>query len=369
MPTEEFTLDSFLDAIPISGDDVSGFNPDGADGNGGVSWNEPGYEGKIDYRIRQLSYSSLLTLHQCPRKFQLYKLRSSEKSTPSPKSKITFAFGHVVGQGIQDILTGLSEEQVLLNAFLKWDADLFDALEKEKKSFWQALLAVKRFKLIASSGFLKDYELVYFQGKPAVELSFCINLPDGFRYRGFVDAVLRHKSSGKILVLECKTTKSTALNPNKYRNSAQGIGYSIVLDSIFPGWSSYEVLYWVYQSTLGEFTPLPFTKTHLQRALWIRELLLDIDRIKMYEEAEVYPMHGESCVLYSTETEKESGVWEGDCEYINSCTMSTSSITKKCTQQDEDTVDYQITLGLIDLLDTQLDKVSMPEGINNETNG
>jgi hypothetical protein len=356
MSTEEFSLDAFLDAVPVSVDDISGSIPGEPDR--AESWVEPGYEGKIDYRIRQLSYSSVLTLHTCARKYQLYKLRSSEKLPPSPRSQVTFAFGHLVGQGIQEVLMGYEWDKVLWNLFLNWDTDLFAENEKEGKSFWHGVLAIKRFIAVKNAGALKDYELVYYKDRPAVELSFCIILPDGFRYRGFVDAVLRHRITGEILVLECKTTKSKALNPNKYRNSAQGIGYSIVLDSLFPDWSSYKVLYWVYQSTAGEYTPLPFTKTFLQRALWIRELLLDMEMIKLYEEAEVYPMHGESCVTYSMETEKESNVWEGDCEYINVCTMSTSALTKKATPADEDKTDYQIVLTLTDLLEAQLSKVT-----------
>jgi hypothetical protein len=356
MSSLEDSIDEFLDDIPDGFDDPTRSLLDATTESSGEPWVEPGYEGSIDYRIRQLSYSSNLLLHACPRKFQLYKLGAGS-SVPSPRSQITFAFGHVVGQGIQDTLVGLSPEQVIWRMFLAWDTDLFGSDDKANKSFWSAIIAVKKFSSLKDAGVLKDYELVYYKDKPAVELSFSIVFPDGFRYRGFVDAVLRHRITGKILVLECKTTKSRALNPNKYRNSAQGIGYSIVLDSLFPEWSSYEVLYWVYQSTIGEYTPLPFNKSFLQRALWIRELLLDIETIKMYEEANVYPMRGESCVMYSMETEKESNVWEGDCEYINTCTMNTDFLVKKCSSKNEDKTDYQIVLTLSDLLEAQLSKV------------
>lgn len=357
MSSTEFSLDAFLDDLP---DDINALGGPDSGGTGissGETWFEPGYEGKIDYRIRQLSYSSLLTLHQCGRKYELYKKRSTHRTEQSIKSTVTFSFGHVVGEGIQEALKGTSLRDIMLMMFMHWDTDIFNVDDKANKSLWSAILAVKRFVAFREAGGLKDYELVYYQGKPATELSFAIVFPDGFRYRGFVDAVLRHRITGEILVLEVKTTKSKALNPNKYRNSAQGIGYSIVLDSIFPDWSSYKVLYFVYQSTLGEFTPLPFVKSYLQRALWIRELLLDIETIKMYEEAQVYPMRGESCVMYSTETEKESNVWEGDCEYINTCTMNTDFLVKKCTPEEEDKTDYQIVLTLNDLLEAQLSKV------------
>lgn len=310
-----------------------------------VPFVEQGYEGKIDYRIRQLSYSSLLTLHSCPRKFQLNRLRTTYRTEESLKSTITFAFGHVVGDGIQKALEGKSLDEVIWAMYLGWHTDLFAEDEKDFKSFWWAVTALQRFYDLLAQGFLKEYELVYYNGVPACELSFVINFPDGFRLRGFVDAVFRHRSSGKIVVLECKTTNASSVNPATYKNSSQAIGYSVVLDHLFPDLSSYEVLYLVYQTKSRDYNTFPFHKDYLKRALWIRELLLDIETIKMYEEAEVYPQRGESCLDFGRE-----------CEYFNSCNLSTSYLTIPASPKDEDKFDYQITLSLEDLLDTQLRK-------------
>ncbi len=304
----------------------------------------------MDIRLKQLSYSSLLTLHSCPRKFQLAKLGSDAEDTDTTGSQnITFAFGHIVGEGVQGILEGKSEDTILWEAFLGWHADLWDENAKQNKSFWLAMLAIQKFQHIAESGFLEEYELVYYEGKPAVELSFCINFPDGFRYRGFVDAVLRHKRTGKIVVLECKTSSANVLNPAEYKNSAQAIGYSVVLDVLFPGLSAYEVVYMVYRTKEMEWEPpIPFQKSYLQRALWIQELLLDIESIKLYEGAEIYPMHGESCFS-----------WYRECEYMNLCTLSTSHLTKPLTEEAEQKIlaePYTINLSIQDLIQAQLAK-------------
>ena len=237
-----------------------------------------------------------------------------------------------------------------MKMFTTWHADLFSYDEKGAKSFWDAMIALKRFLSLRESGFLQEYELVFHEGKPACELSFCINFPDGFRYRGYVDAVLRHKITGEVLVLECKTTGSKSLSPTTYKNSAQAIGYSIVLDAIFDQLSSYQVLYLIYQTHSREYTTIPFVKTYLQRALWIQELLLDIETIKLYEAASVYPMRGESCYNFFR-----------DCEYLQSCTMSNTYITKPCTPEVEDKEVYQINLSLADLLENQLGKTSLQE--------
>lgn len=312
----------------------------------GTSWQEPGYEGSIDYRIRQISYSSLVELHTCPRKFQLYKLRTTHRSVETEKQSITFAFGHVVGDGIQKILSGCTLQETVMEMFLGWKPDLLALDEKRKKSFWTSVIAVRRFIAMQEAGLLRDYELVYYEGKPACELSFAVTFPDGFRLRGSVDAVLRHRITGEVLVLECKTTGMSTIAPAQFKNSAQAIGYSVILDVIFPDISSYKVLYLVYQTGSLEWTPIPFVKSYLQRALWIRELLLDIEMIKLYADAEVFPQHGESCYDFFQ-----------DCEYLTSCALSTRALTKPCTSAEEDTKDYQINLTLQDLLEAQLRKI------------
>lgn len=349
MSNSDFSIDDFLSSSVSAESDFDIDSPDLiSDGeSNSVGWSEPGYTGEIDYRIRQLSYSSILTLHTCPRKFQLNRLRTTHRTEDSIKSTITFAFGHVVGDGIQKVLEGWSTDKIIWKMFLDWHTDLLGVDEKLKKSFWTAVIAIQKFISLRDQGFLNEYELVYVDGRPACELSFSIEFPDGFRLRGFVDAVLQHRDTGEVIVLECKTTGAVTLNPESFKNSAQAIGYSIVLDVLFPELSSYKVLYLVYQTKSLEFNPIPFTKTYKQRALWIQELLLDIEMIKMYDQMGVYPMHGESCFT-----------WGRACEYFNTCTMSTQYLTKPMKEVDSDKAEYQITLTLHDLLEAQLGKVT-----------
>lgn len=343
--SSDFIIDTLSSNMGVDEFLSTEFISDGTSLLTGTPFQESGYEGKIDYRIRQLSYSSFLTLHQCPRKFQLYKLRTSAKAPQSQASNITFAFGHVVGQAIQDALSGCTEQEIMWNIFRGWHADFLAEDTKLNKSIFSAVIAAQRFLSYRNSGALENYELLSHNGQLACELSFAIDFPDGFRLRGYVDAVLVHKHTGEVLILELKTTGAAAVNPATYKNSSQGIGYSVVLDVLSPGYSSYEVLYLVYSTKTGEFAPMRFPKSYLQRALWIREILLDIELIKMYEEAEVYPMHGESCYSFFRE-----------CEYLQSCQLSTAALTKPCTPEEEDKVDYTLKLTLQDLIDSQLSK-------------
>ena len=304
----------------------------------------------IDPRLQNLSYSGLLTFHTCPRLFQLEKLNAQVDAEEDYEASVTFAFGHVVGLGIQLHFEGFSEDQIYWRLFLHWAPDLQATNEKQKKSFWLALGAIRNFLSMRAHGYLSEWELVYQDSKPATELSFVITLPNGFRYRGFVDGVLRHKVTGEIMVLEVKTTSATNLNPAQYKNSAQAVGYSVVLDHLFPELSSYEVLYLVYCTKSLEYTSLPFTKSYLQRALWIQELLLDVELITLYESRGVYPMHGESCLQYYRE-----------CKFLQTCTMSTSLLTSPETPESvekrlQKESEYQIQVTVEELIQAQLRK-------------
>lgn len=304
----------------------------------------------VDPRIKLLSYSSLQTLHLCPRKYELYRKKATDDvANPEAVSNqnVTFAFGHVVGEAIQDVMGGMKYTQVIWRMFLGWHASLADEDTKRAKSFYLAVLAIQNFIAIRKAGFLDDYELLEYNGKLAKELSFRITLPDGYLFRGSVDAVLRHKKTGKILVLECKTSSMVNLNPTQFKNSSQAIGYSVVLDVIAPDISSYDVLYLVYLTKGMNYEQLRFPKTYLQRATWIQELLLDIETIKLYERTGVYPMRGENCTS-----------WGRDCEYLNQCTLSTRLITNPpVAGAIHDDKIYDIEFTLADLIEGQMRKV------------
>lgn len=310
--------------------------------------------GEADPRLKLLSHSSRTTLHKCPRKYQLYRLGSDQVRMADEKEMeqgVTFAYGSAVGVGVQSVMELKSENQVILDTFLEWDVDLLDGNVRQKKSFWLALFAVQKFMKLRENGFLSEYELVYYQGKPAVELSFQVNLPDGYKYRGFVDGVLKHKTTREIRVLENKTSSGTA-NSAMFKNSGQALGYSVVLDILFPEMSSYSVLYLVYETKSYEYVELPFDKSLLQRALWLQELLIDTQMISLYQSYDTYPMHGESCFDFFR-----------DCEYLGLCTLDIGNMTKPLTQGILDKIEadgekYDFTVDFYDLVQSQVDKGS-----------
>ncbi len=307
-------------------------------------------EGAIDPRLKLISHSSRTLLHKCPRKYQLYRLGSQDTDIQDISQGVTFAYGTAVGVGIQSVLENKTEAQVMLDIFLAWDVDLLDCNDRQKKSFWEVVFAIQKFTAIREAGFLSEYELVYYEGAPAIEFSFRVLLPDGFYYRGFVDAVLQHKTTGEVVVLEAKTSSGQP-NPAYYKNSGQAIGYSVVLDILFPSLSSYSVLYLVYYTKGREYKQFTFDKSLLQRALWLQDLLIDSEHIKLYESYGSYPMHGESCFDFFRE-----------CDYMGLCTLSTANLTTPLTvaglkaieKREED--NYMFTVDFYKLVEAQLDK-------------
>lgn len=283
--------------------------------------------GTIDPRLARLSYSSQLDLHACPRKYQLKKLQA-EKAEEDVSSSVTFAYGHAIGEGIQQYLINrsLTDEETAFNTalwqmFLAWDCDLLLENEKQKKSFFRAVATLLQFRQLVQDGFLADeYEVAYFQGKPAAELSFRIDLGDGFYYRGYVDLVLVHKFSGQYVILELKTSSANYINPYNYKNSAQAIGYSVVLDTIAPGTTSYGVQYLVYMTKLERFEAFDFPKTFRQRVQWIQDLLWDkkqiVDMEAFYGADGVWQVRGESCCDFGK-----------PCEYMDICQLETNRLT------------------------------------------
>lgn len=299
----------------------------------------------MDPRILNLSYSSILTLHSCPRKFQLYKL-GAQTSELEEHQSLTFLFGHIVGQGVQDVLVGKSLQECLFNAFINWDMDLFAEDTRRGKSFWVALYAIETFSTVVRPSVFEDWELVYTTSGPAVEMSFMIKFADGFKYRGFVDAVLKNVHTGEVMVLEVKTTSSKLPHPAQYKNSFQAVGYSVVLDTVFPGLSSYQVLYLPFLTKEQIFYPMPFNKSYLQRANWIQELFLQTQIISLYEQTGIYPQHGENCYNFFRE-----------CEYYHCCNLSTNLLAapideEKLAAEDEK---YEFVIDFYDLVAKQLE--------------
>jgi hypothetical protein len=257
------------------------------------------------------------------------------------------------GEGIQQLLSGTSFEDAILIAAQQWTMDLFEA--NKDKSFWNCFLALETFQRIRDTSILADYEVVIFNGKPACELSFRLTLPDGFYYRGYIDILMQNKLTGELLVVDAKTSGRKYSSSTMYQNSAQAIGYSIIIDAIRPEASGYQVLYYEYLTSMNKFVDHLFTKDYLERANWIRNIMIDIEGMKLYDSYPDWPMHGESCGGF--------GSWS--CPYIDNCTMRTASLVgdkvidvdaKELDRRNDELITYDIEVTLEQVIQAQLEK-------------
>jgi hypothetical protein len=266
-----------------------------------------------------LSYSRLLTAHSCPRKFQLeniFGLRSSQTEN------IHFAYGHAVAAGIQSLVRDPTNiELAVVICAAHWNIGLFAEIALKKKSFWHAVEAVRNFHRIINNpatNILQHYEIAVFDidgvARPAIELTFQIEMFEGYVYEGHIDIVLKEKGTNKFVILELKTSSFSEIHPAVYQNSMQALGYSIVLDAIArqlgDSLSSYFVFYLIYKSGKMDFESHIFPKAKTQRIKFINNLLMDIEKLEMYRNAGFYPMHGENCYEFF-----DPCAFFGKCEY------------------------------------------------------
>lgn len=317
---------------------------------------------KKDYRaayqyINVTSYSQRSLLHGCPREFQIYKSASSgtgNVNTPSAgMPNLHFVFGHSVGAGIQTYLLTKNKSAALFAAFLAWDTDLFAEISKRGKSSFFASLAVEKFINWWKDNSEEQWELAYFGGRPACELTFFLDTENGSYHAGHIDAVLRHKVTGRYMVLELKTTAIRNVDEAQYGNSEQPLGYSLVLDKIVEeekergaieatATSSFEVLYLIYSTTNRELVPLPFTKARAERAEWLQDLLLDHTLIATYHKLGFFPKRGDNCWSFG-----------GRCSFYGICDLAVYrdpanlKVYNRKTQELPEQVDFEFSLGEI----------------------
>lgn len=286
----------------------------------------------LDYfnlSYRGLSYSRSLTLHSCPRKFEL----DAKFNIKKMRNSVTFAYGHAVGDGVQSVISGESLDLALTRTILAYDFYEDDKGNDnevaQKKSLWWAVKNIELFYQQFHGElfkYLKGWEVPSFKTadgttRKASEISFVIDCTEGYTYEGHIDLILHNPTTNRYMVLELKTTGMTVVDQASFKNSAQALGYGVIVDAIannVKASASYDVLYMVYKSRYQEIVPMQFSKTPRMRAEWLNSLIGDIQFIEQCEASNYYPHRGESCFNYFR-----------PCNYIDSeCHMANSMIER-----------------------------------------
>ena len=278
----------------------------------------------------RLSYSALEELHTCERKFQLNRLLAGDRSREESPH---LSFGSAFGTGVQSYLEHQDKERALFDCWLAY----WPIAEDDKKSQVRAHICLENA-FHTLDNLLMEYELVFFEGKPAVELSFRLDVDEKFYFVGYVDVILRHRFTNNYVIVEVKTTGLSILDVSPlYKNSGQALGYSIILDQIVGAeQAEYEVLYIVCQLgrtfTESKIHLLPFNKTLLDRFTWFLTLGLDVKHLHEMAELGVYPKRGGSCLSFMR-----------PCMHFGTCGLHSFDTPKEI---EEDTKEYQFTYDL-----------------------
>lgn len=265
-----------------------------------------------------VSNSILQSLHACPRRFILEKVSANSKADAGvePTPNIDFVFGHAVGAGVQTYLAFDGNLEFALYAtFLswryKWELGHEDYNTRKKKTIERAVIAVEMFAHWWKGNF-DEWEIYRLpDGRPAVELSFCIDFGKT-KYFGHIDLILRNKRTGRIAIGENKTTGFTNPHPAVYQNSGQAIGYALVLDKVVGELADYDVMYYAYSATGEEWHHFPFAKTAAMKMEWVQDRLIDAGHIEQYHQLQHFPKNGGSCLQFNRPCQ-----FFGECDLVD----------------------------------------------------
>lgn len=284
------------------------------------------------------SYSMQQTLHTCPRKFQLMKMRAdNERFETEQEGNPDFAFGHAVGAGVAEYDKTLDINKAIFAAFLAWNIDLDATGQRKesgrdpKKSFPHAVWALKLYEEFHREEGLAEYEV------EIVEATIAVDMEDGNFYVGHIDELLKNRETGRRKIKENKTTVYDSVDPAMYANSDQALSYSVVVSAT--GETEYDVFYCIYSSTSQRWIRMDFTKTALSKAEWLQGQLLVNSEIEDYTRINFFPKRGSGCINFGRR-----------CEFYEGCDFNTERVFGK-KFDDLDAADSFADIEAIEALD------------------
>ncbi len=292
----------------------------------------------------RLSHSALDVLHVCERKFQLDRLLVSELS--EREEWPSTVFGRAYGEGVASYMTHQDPDLALFKTFMAY----WPILEEERKT-QEICMSLVLSSIPHLDNLLMDWEVATFNGKPAIELSFRLNIDSRFYFVGYIDLVLRNKWTGVHGIMEVKHTGLNIYDLSPlYQNSGQALGYSIVLDKIVgEAQSNYEVLYFAGQLGSGNgFSPkihtMIYPKTLQDRLNWFITLGMDVERLHLMLDNNVFPLRGASCLQYMK-----------PCKHLGTCNLHGLDTYK---EEIEDTIVYDFNYQLDEVIQDHLIRIS-----------
>jgi PD-(D/E)XK nuclease superfamily len=318
--------------------------------------------------LRLVSFSSLGTLHSCPRRFELDRIGSQTLAQPPARTEtVHTGYGSAFGAGLQSLLSGHSLAKAKLEAITNYRySNIYPEAYADEKSLFHCLNSLTRFCETELTELTTDWEALIVDGKPASEISFAIKYPNNFYDRGFIDFILQHKVTKQILVVEIKTEGGYApKNPEaaeaKYKNSNQGNGYALVADYLADKLgveNEISVVYIVHRTKTNSFEPYVFPKPPEARLRFIKDRLAELGGLEFLIERatdtlspEPFPMFG-NCTTYGSV-----------CQYYGICELK-QDYSKV---QDVSIGEFNLLVDVKDLLNLQHKRLTSTANLS--TNG
>jgi hypothetical protein len=229
--------------------------------------------------------------------------------------------------------------------------ELGNYLKRKHKTIEKAVIAVESFKYFWAAN-LDEWEIYRLEdGRPAAELSFCINLGKT-KYFGHIDLILKNRRTGRIAIGENKTSGYNSPDEAGYRNSGQALGYSLVLDLIVGDLADYDVMYFVYSSTAAEWNYFPFAKSTAMKLEWIQDRLIDTGHMQQYFQLQHFPKNGANCLQFNRRCQ-----FYGSCDLVDKQRMAN---LPELSSQEEAIAAYPVDyyFDVQDLIGRQLENVA-----------
>ena len=291
----------------------------------------------------RLSHSALDTLHTCERKFQLERLLVSDYEKRDYPATV---LGKAYGAGCQSYLAYQDKDRAIFDLYMA-----YYPVEEDNKRTEEVAVSLLLAAIPTMDNILLDWEVLIHNGKPAIELSFRLNINNAFYFVGYIDVVLRNRWNNRCAVLDVKSTslKLHDLSP-LYQNSGQLLGYSIAIDALVgEDQSEYDVLYLVGQlKTDTGFNPkisfLTFPKTLQDRLNWLISISLDVEHLENMIDNNIFPLRGSNCLQYMK-----------PCVHLGTCNLHGLDEYKK---QEEDTIEYDFVYHLDDVIEDHIRRIT-----------
>lgn len=250
------------------------------------------------HRGFRLSPTGIEALRQCPRKYQLDRLKTVKTHEGNiiydDSPQVHFDYGKGMEEGITSYLIHGSLDRALVDMWLAYDVKY----ESENKTLESLVSGLKSFAL---SWPINEWALE----KP--QLGFKIDFEDEFGgyYCGYIDAVIRNVNTGTLATIECKTTGGNGAHLEAgYQNTEQALAYPAITSFVTKNKDFNLACLYVIAVLNRQWVPKiefkSFPKTRSLMLEWLLGLKLTYENeLKKYVELDFWPMRGTNCKSYN----------------------------------------------------------------------